>query len=257
MLLCFILVLSATPPPAGAPTTPKVVAQAERGAAQALERALKDKSPEVRLAAVQSQVGVSDARGVSLVVKALRDKDRAVRAAAIEALRFSTHPKALAGLHKMAKGKKPLRDDPETHAALLRAIGQHGSTSSIPVLVSELLVLPDRSVTRAGILSIANIRSEKSVSALISLMRSAGRNDVQAHMRSLRMALVVLTGKDQGLSQDAWTTWWNDEKHRLEISSNVPPLAPVDRRTWERHWGILRRVDRVLRRHERGSGDPE
>ncbi|MFT7481062.1 MAG: hypothetical protein ACI80N_004380, partial [Gammaproteobacteria bacterium] len=128
---------------------------------------------------------------------------------------------------------------------------------SLPTLTSELLVQPDRRVSRAGILSIGNIRSKKSVSELFSLMRSANRHGVQNHMTELRLALVVLTGADRGLSQDAWNTWWNDEKRTLEVKQDLPLLTPRDRGRWEAHWGIQRRQERTLRRHERGSGDPE
>lgn len=222
-----------------------------------LEQGLSSRDAGERAAALQDHGPSSQARAVSAMVKALRDKDRDVRYAAVEALRFSDHPKALDGLHRMAKSDRDLRDDPELHALLLKAIGQHGNPKSIPVLSSELLVHPERDVRRAGILAIANIRTRESVEALLGLMRSAGRNRVQANMVALRLGLVALTGADEGVSQDRWTTWWNDNKKGLRVAEAQPPMQEADRRAWDGHWGIRRRMERAPRRHERGTGDPE
>lgn len=222
-----------------------------------LERGLASKDAKLREQAIQAHGPSGNDRAVALIAKALRDKERPVRYMAVETLRHCAHRKALDALHKMLRSDKSLGGDAEMHIALLKAIGQHGNEKSLDLLSSELLVNPDRAVTRAGILAIANIRSRESVETLMSLMRSAGRAQVQRHMSSLRFGLVVLTGTDEGKSQDRWNTWWNDQKRKLKVSPDVPALTEENRRIWNAHWGIQRRRERVLRRHDRGTGDPE
>jgi hypothetical protein len=72
-------------------------------------------------------------------------------------------------------------------------------------------------------------------------------------MENLRVALMVLTGVDQGTSQDAWMAWWNDHKKTLEISPTPPALPRSIQNRWNEYWGLRGPVERRTRRTDRGG----
>ena len=193
---------------------------------------------------------------VDQVERGLAHKEREVQAAAIEALRYNAHADALEALHKVLKKDKKLRKDAELYAALVRAVCQHGDTSSLKVLGKNPLDKLDRQVGRARILGYGMIRDRESVAALMKLLQSLGLRERQNYMQDFRIALYVLSGVDKGTNVEAWQTWWNDHKKTLEIAEKAPKLPETEQLRWNRYWGLDLEYQRDTKRRERGD-DPE
>jgi hypothetical protein len=57
----------------------------------------------------------------------------------------------------------------------------------------------------------------------------------------VRLALVMLTGVDQGRSFDAWRAWWNAVKAEFAVAPETPRPPAIERALWERwckFWGL-------------------
>lgn len=191
------------------------------------------------------------------VDEGLAHRSMDVKRASIEALGVIKHEDALEALHKHAKkNKKALKKDADQFVPLLRAIAQHQSEDSIPVLIDGIFTSDDNDIVQARILGLGKIRSRKSVEELFSIMRKTDRRKVQRRMNDVRLALCVLTHVDEGTDQDRWTAWWNDNKKTFELP-NVEPIMPKDlARRWGNFWGYERQYDRQKKRGDRGN-DPE
>lgn len=188
-----------------------------------------------RLRAIEAAAPLADGDVVVLIGRGLDDKDVNVQKAAIEALRFNEHKKALDELHARAK-VKAAKEDLTTYATLIRAIGQHGSPTSIDVLNDNPWSTPDAQVLQAKILSLGRIRSKEAVKALTDLMEVAGVNKIEPFMKDFRLALWALTGADQGESRDLWFKWYRDNKDKLTVSP-TPAAEPKElARRWSRYW---------------------
>jgi hypothetical protein len=231
------------------PPDPKRVEQA----VTELEQAFKKGDAEARTAAIARNAEVLDADVVAWIERGLRDKTDAVRQGAIEALRYMDHPDALEALESTYRRDRKLRKDPEAFAALLRAIGQHGSPSSIELLADDVWSVQDQGVVRARLYSLGHIRDPRSVRALLGEMKAAGRQRIQPHMEDFRLALMVLTGADQGASQDLWIKWWNDHKDGLEVAPEEPALPKRQAQSWAYYWGRGRVDERPRKRTGRGQ----
>jgi hypothetical protein len=241
------------------PPDPKRV----EAAVEQLEAAFKKGDTTDKSLAIQDNAEIYDKRVVSLIAKGLKDKEEIVQFASIEALRHSEHGEALKALHSTAKRDKKMRKKPVLFAALIRAIGQHGSPDSIEILGDDLWAPADRTVIKARIFGLGNIRTKESVEELIAMMRKAGRRKVQPVMEDFRLALIVLTGEDQGKSQPKWTEWWNDVKKSIEIREETYSLPKSLQVKWDRFWGIEKekkdgdepKEDEKKKRRRRGTID--
>jgi hypothetical protein len=222
--------------------------EAVKAAVARLEQAFEKGSPEERLAALQAAAPVADPEVVAWVRKGLADRERSVKGGALEALGAMAHPKALAALHETYKGDKALRKDDELTAKLLKSIGRHASPGSVAILADDPFGNLNHDVIQARILSLGNVRTKDSVEALISMMRLRGPLKVQPYMANFRLALSILTGADQGRSQEAWMAWWNDHKKDLAVSPKPAALPLEEQARWDRYWG---------REPERGEGRGE
>lgn len=227
-----------------------------RAAVAELEEGLEAEELADRTLALQRAALVVHPDVIEVVVDAIRDDEQDVRRAALEALRWMHHEDALDALHGQLKKNKKLKKEPELYALLIKAIGQHANPESVDLVSDDLFSVRDEDVVRARIRSLGRIRSEDSVAALIDIMRSAKRKDVQRYMGDLRVSLMVLTGVDNGLDQDRWTAWWNDNKRDLEVREQPHLLPENEQRMWSYYWGDERPMTRGERREDRGD-DPE
>jgi len=217
-----------------------------------LHQAFKKGTAEDRTAAIQRNAGVVDGDVIAWIERGLRDKNVEVRRGSIEALRYMDHPGALRALEQTYRRDRKLRKDKETFAVLLRAIGQHRSPSSVALLADDVWAVQDQAVLRARIYSLGHIRTKKSVQALLGEMKSAGRQQIQPFMGDFRLSLMVLTGTDQGASQDRWLKWWNANKSKLEIAPEEPALPRREAKQWAYYWGRGRLDERPRKRTGRG-----
>ena len=235
-----------------APATPERIA----AAVKELEAAFSKGKPEERAAAIVSNQEVVDAQVVAWFVKGLKSGDKPVRDAAAEALRFARHPDALSALQDALKRERKLGKDLEFLTRLTKCVGQHQSESSIELLADNVFQPREHRLIEARILALGNIRSRRACEELIGLMRTADRERVQPFMEAFRLALMSITGVDQGLSQDAWMAWWNNSKSTFEPPRPAPPLPREMQRRWNYYWGLDAPKGREKRRGERGD-DPE
>ncbi len=225
-------------------------------AVAALKLAFEKGAAKERAAAVVEHQEVVDPAVIAWFAKGLKDPDVSVRDAAGQALRFARHADALAALQEALKRELKSGKELEERIKLTKCVGQHQSPSSIPLLVDDPFRHPNGRVLEAQVFALANIRSQRALEEIIGMMRTASRPQVQDHMPTFRLALIVITGVDQGLSQDAWMKWWNDNKQRIQIPAQMPAL-PQDMLTrWNAYWGLEYVRARAKKRGERGD-DPE
>jgi hypothetical protein len=236
---------------APAPADPQRV----KDAVAELQKAFKEGDAPDRIRAIEHGSEVVDAQVIDWIARGLRDQAE-VQKSAIEALRWMDHPEALKPLVETARRDKRLQKDAALHAALLRAIGQHPNVSSIDVLADDMWSDPDHGVIQARILALGRIRSPAAATALIGMMKVAGPNKIQPFMEDFRMSLMVLTGADQGQSQDLWLRWWNENKGKLKIEATPPQLPRLMQRKWDAYWSREGRGDKPARRGDRGGGEP-
>ena len=222
-----------------------------------LDKAFKEGQGAERTKAIQDNRQVLDADVIRSIARGIEDRDAAVARAAIDALRFMEHPEALKMLHDAAAPQSPLRKDPELYAAIVRAIGQHASPTSIPLLKEDIWTVQDFGVVQARIMSLGRIRTIASVEALILMMRTGGPLKIQPFMEDFRIALAVLTGVDEGRSQDFWMHWWNDNREKLKIDPKPAPIEKALQKRWDSYWRSDARDGRSQKRPATGRDAPD
>jgi hypothetical protein len=112
---------------------------------------------------------------------------------------------------------------------------------------------------RARLFGLARIRTLAALEALLGILATTGaggQRRLQARMGDARLALMVLTGVDQGRSHELWEAWWRDHRKTFRIPSEVPALPPELRAQWEAFWGLQRTYEREPRREDRGRDPP-
>jgi hypothetical protein len=215
-------------------------------AVKALEAAFRDGGEEERIDAIRSHGRVADERVAGMLAKHARDPARAVRRAAIDALGWNASPAALKHLTEEYWKNTALRDDAELLALLLKSIGRHGDPESITVLADS----PFHNLTLANgtarLMGLGNIRTAKSVKALVDLSKRAapdrGKGGGDRWSETLgpafRTALTVLTGEDLGMSRAAWQKWWGEHEEGFEVRPERPAVPSDVAQHFERYWEI-------------------
>jgi len=203
-----------------------------------IQTAFKGGSPEQRVAAIRKNHEVIDARVVAAIEKGFKDKDPAVQAAAVDALGRMHHPDALEGLHRFFKSdKERLKDEERLLPLLFKSIGRHGNEKSIEILSDDPFLQRSFPAIQARVLSLGNIRSKKSLEALIGMMQKAGPRQVNEYMNLFRQSLLRLGGEDQGPDSAMWTKWWSENKDKVRVAKEVPKLPEIAEKAWEEYWG--------------------
>lgn len=236
---------------------PAEVAQAEavKAALAELRAALARGKSEERVAAIEKAAGTKDASVVEPIAKALGDGDPAVQGAAIEALRGLQRKEALAALVGALERDKKLAKDAELSARLVKAIGAYGDAAAVEKLAAAGID-GAHGVVEARILSIANVRSVRSVELLVELARGTADDKVGAHSETIRLALARLVGEDLGTARERWLGFWSERKKTLAIAAQAPLLPKDMQRRWDMFWGNPSDPGRAKPRGERGN-DPE
>lgn len=225
-------------------------------AVAALDRAFKQGESGDRLRALEGAAGLAAPEVIARVAKALRDKDSGVAVAAANTLRFLDHADAQKALEARAK-QADARKDAALFAALLKGLGQHRAKSSIEVLADDPWSVQDAKVLEARILGLGRIREVQSVEKLFDLMKVAGPHKIQPHMQHFRTALVVLTGADQGASQDLWLRWWNENKSKLRVLATEGELPRPMQMGWDAYWADPRELERRKEEREQKRGEKQ
>ena len=214
-------------------------------AVAALSAAFDAKDDEILLEALQRYGGVRAPDVVHEVARGLRSRSTRVRWVTIDVLGWSGDPRALKQLHRLVAREPRLSGENEAlFAHLLKAIGRHGSESSIEVLTDHPLRNLTYASGRARILGLARIRSKRSVEELMKAMtlagdrprRRGGDGSVPRFLGDFRLALLILTGEDLGPSKEAWLGWWRKADRDFQVSETPPSIPPSARRIWEEYW---------------------
>lgn len=236
-LLLALVATAATPAQAQkAAPDPKLVA----AAVSEIETALKDaKTPEEKVAAIKKNTAVLDAKVAGAIEKGLRDKAAPVQAAAADALGCMPLPEALEALHKFYKSEvKRLKDDQALMPVVIKAIGRQANEKSVDLLSDDIFMQRTFPAIQARVLSLGNIRSKKSLDALFAMMNKVGTNQLDTYMETVRLALMRLTGTDQGPSSQAWMTWWRGAEKGFDISKVEPKLPEAQAKAWDEYWEL-------------------
>lgn len=250
LLLTFSI--SILPVTGGATTYSQEDAQEEKGpkapdpevvekALADLEHAFKKGKSAERKEAIKAHADVNDPAVIKWIEKGLKDKDPLVQAEAVEAFRWLPNPAALKALHTSLAKDKSIKKVEALHEAVVKAIGQHCSPTSVDVLMDNALADAPKSVTIARIYSLGKIRDTKSLEALMDLMQKTGKASKrggarQPLMKQIAVSLEVLTGKGFKEDENAWVKWWRDNKRTYKVSEKPGILAPKVLHQWETYW---------------------
>ncbi len=239
-------------PPAAAPVDPKAIEECVANLHAAFG---KDGSTAKKLDALGKAAAIVDARVVAAAKEGLADKEASVVAATVETLGQLRHPSALEALHGFYKKEhKKLADDLTLMPALVKAIGRHGSPSSIALLKDDPFEQKTYLTAQARILSLGNIRTVEALEALIDLSKMVGPNRLDGLRNDMRLSIARLIGVDLGPESPAWTRWWNDNKKGFEVAKEAPKLDTGLQRQWEAYWGVPREGEGRARRKGDGKG---
>jgi HEAT repeat protein/beta-lactamase regulating signal transducer with metallopeptidase domain len=147
----------------------------DRGAAvMPLIDALRDASPDVRLAAAQALGDLGDARAVAALGSAVADDDLNVRKAAVRALGELQDPRGVSALSEALRTDA----DPEVRAMAAWALGQIEDVRGVPALGTALREDRAPAVRRQAAWALGQIEHADGVPAL-----SAGLNDADLEVR--------------------------------------------------------------------------
>lgn len=235
------------------PVDPKRV----EAAVTELDNAFKTGKSEDRVRAIRAGFEVLDGKVIDGIGRGLRDTDESVRRAAVEALGRMRHPRALEALHGFVRGsRESLQKDEELFPATLRAIARHGSPSSIEILTDDPFSQRSYGAVRARVLGLGNIRSEKAVEALFDMLKKVGLHRVDNYMDDIRLALVHLTGEDQGKDPEMWNKWWRAQKN-YKLPQTPPEMKPLDQLAWNTYWEIQPAKRERKSDEKRGDGEKD
>ena len=207
--------------------------------------------------ALEGARDVPHADVVREVVRGMADERVEVKLATLQTLRWLDHPDALEALHRAAKDRK-LMKTPELALGVLRGLGQHARPRSIAILAQDPFQPGDAMCVRARLFGLARIRTTESIEALLGILATVdggGNRPIQGRMADARVALMILTGVDQGLAHELWEEWWRENRKTFRIQPEAPALPKELRSDWDRFWGLRDVGERETRREDRGQ-DP-
>lgn len=262
MLATFLLCLFANQADhasnAGQTEQPVPSAEEVARASASLDEAFRSGEVTRIRAALEAAQAVPHASVVRGALRGLEDERADVKLAVLQALRRLDHPDALEALHLAAKDRK-LMKAPELALAVLRGIGEHAEPRSVAILAHEPFQPDDPVCVRARLFGLARIRTLDALEAVLGILATVGaggQRRLQGRMGDARLALMMLTGVDQGRSPELWEEWWRDHKKTFRIPAEVPALPKELRADWEVFWGLQRRYEREPRREDRGQDPP-
>jgi hypothetical protein len=250
-----LLLLALLGPQESGPSKQGPSAEEVARAQAALDEAFRSRDAKRIQAALEGAHSLPHPGIVRSVARGLEDERAEVRLATLQALRWLEHPDALEVLHRAARNR-PLMSSTELAGALLRALGQQADPRSIPVLARSPFEPDDQACLRARVFGLARIRTLESLEALIGILGVTGPGPgprrVHGRMGDFRLALMLMTGVDQGDSPELWERWWRENRRSFRMPAEPQPLPKYMREVWERYWGLVRESERDRLREDRG-----
>jgi hypothetical protein len=243
ILLTAVLMLPALQDKAPDKTPPKsaektaVDPKRVQAATTELDAAFKDGKSADRIAAIQTNMDVVDGAVIDRIVKGLRDKDTVVKQTAIDALGRMQHPDSVKALTSYYQAeKRTLTADGVLFPLLLKSLGRLGDPSSVAVLSDSPFSSKIFPSIQARLYGLGNIRTVESVDALVGFMKLGSERDFQSLMPEWRVALVHLTGVDNGEAIQLWEKWWRDNKKDFKVLAQAATTPPDVQMKWDAYW---------------------
>jgi hypothetical protein len=124
----------------------------------------------------------------------------------------------------LTKAMKSNEDNLSVYLALIAALGDLGDPKAIPYLSKDFWnqkeAVTGIRVANAKIAALGNIRSKKSVDALVDMLFVAGPGAMGRLSRSLTQSLESLTGQKFGWDRDRWKDWWKKNKSKFKLEED-------------------------------------
>lgn len=233
-----------TEPPAPAEEVETEMVDIDPGeAARELKAAFKAKKDDITLATLDA-IGQIPSKLVTKELGAgLKHQSQEVLLGTLEALRYNTDPSAIDVLVKQRKNKTIL-NDVKAAEAYAYALGQKADKKCLKPLTDDLVATSKVSseVLKAKITALGRIRDVDAVEAILDYSKTGvvggrQRGGIKNIMKEAQRSLIVLTGTDQGTSQQAWQDWWSDNRKSFKMSEKEWSMENArTQRQWDNLW---------------------
>lgn len=181
----------------------------EDGVAKALQVALKDKAPEVRLAAMRALDTQGETAHAGKLRKQVKDPSEVVRRESVIML-GRIHAADEAWITEVTDYSN--HKDPAVRMGAAVALAELRTEAALAELY-RMLADADHLVQREALQQVGNLRRKETLPALIGRINGArGRMRVE-----LLTVLRLITGEDHGSSYERWKRWWDAEGAAFEV----------------------------------------
>lgn len=219
--------------------------------ARELAGRLASKDAEVLYEAIKEAARNQHALLTDPLIKLLRDKRPEIRLAAVAALGTRFDPtarrkaaKALAARLRRLSRKERDADELMKSIESLRDLAQ---PVSIKALLSDIDRNTDGKIVRARVMAVANVPHADAVDALIAFAAKSRR--MANRGRVVRDALVYATGERVRGDVDAWRSWWKENRKNFDFQ------AVKARREEAEQKAAARKQNRKSRRKKKQGDD--
>jgi HEAT repeats len=203
-------------------------------AVAALQQARTSKDTAVRIAAIDTAAKIDADDVARQIGRTLYDKQSDVRKAALRALRYMS---SKAALDQLLRAKTRMIKDVDLQESYYMALGQHGSTKALPVLVYRAWNPRNRKLLSARVSAIAHIRSPKSVAALVEIeTKSSGRRRGRSAVLPGLELLVGIPYPKQRRGGPEVANWWQTVRSAKSVTAEPRGLPAKTLASYKRRW---------------------
>ncbi len=205
---------------------PALIQEADIGAVKALVKEFEKEYTKMSLTeklAGMKKLGETghELAAAAIAKRCLKDRDSGI---CKEAANLLGSMRCRNVVTSMTRDLKRHEDDLDVYLEIIKALGLIGDPKAIPSLSRDFWNQKDeegaRRAAQAKIEALGNIRSKKSVDALIDMMYLGKRWTWQNLARDFSSALMKLTGRNNGGDRDEWKGWWTDNKNKFKLEED-------------------------------------
>ncbi len=185
------------------------------------KRYAKWSTPE-KLAGTRKLAATRDEKAAEAIAKkVLKDKEIKVREEGAQILGRMGCRKAVPHLIKALKANE---EELKVYGAIINALGDVGDPRAVPVLSGDFWNQKEGAVgikmAQLKIDALGQIRSKKSVDALINMLYKGEQGAMNRLSPNLVKSLQKLTGQEIGWDRARWKDWWKKNKGRLKLDED-------------------------------------
>ena len=186
------------------------------------EKAYSKWSKPEKLDGMKKLAATEDPGAAKAIAKnGLKDRDLAVREEAAVLLGRMGCREVVGTLTKAMKSNEK---EVNVYLAIITALGDIGDPKAIPYLSKDFWNQKEAAtgirMANAKINALGQIRSRKSVDALIDMLYVGGPGAMAALSGSLTRALEGLTGQRFGWDRDRWKDWWKKNRSKVKLEED-------------------------------------